>query len=58
MGSHRATLHARERYLFIYRQGSKTPLANGWRSGGDLAYFEFPNAQHNESAWAARLVRS
>ena len=30
-------------------------LANGWRSGEDLAYFEFPGAQHNEAAWAARF---
>jgi predicted alpha/beta superfamily hydrolase len=30
-------------------------LANGWRSGEDLAYFEFPGAQHDESAWAARF---
>jgi predicted alpha/beta superfamily hydrolase len=30
-------------------------LANGWRSGEDLAYFEFPNARHEESAWAARF---
>ena len=30
-------------------------LANGWRSGEDFAYFEFPNAQHDESAWAARF---
>ncbi|HVF29421.1 MAG TPA: alpha/beta hydrolase-fold protein, partial [Pyrinomonadaceae bacterium] len=30
-------------------------LANGWRSGEDIAYFEFPNARHDESAWAARF---
>ncbi|HUR97733.1 MAG TPA: alpha/beta hydrolase-fold protein [Pyrinomonadaceae bacterium] len=30
-------------------------LANGWRSGEDLEYFEFPNAEHDESAWAARF---
>jgi predicted alpha/beta superfamily hydrolase len=30
-------------------------LANGWRSGEDFAYFEFPNAYHEESAWAARF---
>ena len=30
-------------------------LANGWRSGEDFAYFEFPGAQHDESAWAARF---
>jgi predicted alpha/beta superfamily hydrolase len=30
-------------------------LANGWRSGEDFAYFEFPNARHEESAWAARF---
>lgn len=30
-------------------------LANGWHSGEDFAYFEFPNARHEESAWAARF---
>jgi len=30
-------------------------LANGWRSGEDLAYFEIPDAHHDESAWAARF---
>ena len=30
-------------------------LANGWRSGEDFAYFEIPNAHHEESAWAARF---
>lgn len=30
-------------------------LANGWRSGEDFAYFEFPDARHEESAWAARF---
>ena len=30
-------------------------LANGWRSNEDFAYFEFPGAQHEESAWAARF---
>lgn len=30
-------------------------LANGWRSGADLAYYEIPEARHEESAWAARF---
>jgi predicted alpha/beta superfamily hydrolase len=30
-------------------------LANGWREDVDLAYFEFPEARHDESAWAARF---
>ena len=30
-------------------------LANGWRNNEDLAYFEFPEARHDESAWAARF---
>jgi predicted alpha/beta superfamily hydrolase len=30
-------------------------LANGWRSGEDFAYFEIPNARHEESAWAGRF---
>ena len=30
-------------------------LANGWQNGLDLAYFEFPEARHEESAWAARF---
>ena len=30
-------------------------LANGWKSGEDFEYFEFPNARHDESAWAARF---
>lgn len=30
-------------------------LANGWRSGEDFAYFEIPNARHEESAWGARF---
>ena len=30
-------------------------LANGWRSGEDFQYFEFPNARHEEAAWAARF---
>lgn len=29
--------------------------ANGWRENVDLAYFEFPEARHDESAWAARF---
>jgi predicted alpha/beta superfamily hydrolase len=30
-------------------------LANGWRNGEDFAYFEIPEARHEESAWAARF---
>lgn len=30
-------------------------LANGWEMGADLAYFEVPEARHEESAWAARF---
>lgn len=30
-------------------------LANGWTENADLAYFEFPEARHDESAWAARF---
>ena len=30
-------------------------LANGWQNGADFAYFEIPEARHEESAWAARF---
>jgi predicted alpha/beta superfamily hydrolase len=30
-------------------------LANGWKNDLDLAYYEFPEARHEESAWAARF---
>ncbi len=30
-------------------------LANGWKNNHDLAYYEFPEARHEESAWAARF---
>jgi predicted alpha/beta superfamily hydrolase len=30
-------------------------LAHGWQDGRDLAYYEIPNARHDESAWAARF---
>ena len=30
-------------------------LANGWKENLDLAYFEIPEARHDESAWAARF---
>ena len=30
-------------------------LANGWTMGADLAYFEIPEARHEESAWAGRF---
>ena len=30
-------------------------LANGWQENLDLAYFEIPEARHDESAWAARF---
>lgn len=30
-------------------------LANGWEMGADFAYFEIPEARHEESAWAARF---
>lgn len=29
--------------------------ANGWRDNEDLAYYEFPKAEHTEAAWAARF---
>ena len=29
--------------------------ANGWQNDPDLAYYEFPEARHDESAWAARF---
>ena len=30
-------------------------LADGWHDGEDFAYFEIPEARHEESAWAARF---
>jgi predicted alpha/beta superfamily hydrolase len=30
-------------------------LANGWRNNYDFAYYEFPEARHEEAAWAARF---
>jgi hypothetical protein len=30
-------------------------LANGWRNNLDFAYYEFPEARHEETAWAARF---
>jgi predicted alpha/beta superfamily hydrolase len=30
-------------------------LANGWKHGEDFAYFEIPDARHDEAAWAARF---
>lgn len=30
-------------------------LANGWKSDLDLAYYEIPEARHEESAWAQRF---
>ena len=30
-------------------------LANGWTIGADFAYFEIPEARHEESAWASRF---
>jgi predicted alpha/beta superfamily hydrolase len=30
-------------------------LANGWQQNLDFAYAEFPDARHEESAWAARF---
>jgi predicted alpha/beta superfamily hydrolase len=30
-------------------------LANGWRNGLDFAYYEIPEARHEEAAWAARF---
>lgn len=32
-----------------------TLIKKGWRSGRDLKYFEAEGAEHNESAWAARV---
>lgn len=47
------------------REGSRTKhqvralkevlLADGWHDGEDLAYFEIPEARHEEAAWAARF---
>jgi predicted alpha/beta superfamily hydrolase len=31
-------------------------LAHGWKDGLDFAYYEIPDARHEESAWAARFV--
>jgi predicted alpha/beta superfamily hydrolase len=30
-------------------------LANGWQKNLDFAYYEFPEARHEEAAWAARF---
>lgn len=30
-------------------------LANGWKENLDLAFYEIPEARHDESAWAARF---
>jgi predicted alpha/beta superfamily hydrolase len=30
-------------------------LANGWEENLDLAFYEIPEARHDESAWAARF---
>ena len=30
-------------------------LANGWQNNLDFAYYEFPEARHEEAAWAARF---
>lgn len=30
-------------------------LANGWKDNEDFAYYEIPNARHDETAWAARF---
>lgn len=30
-------------------------LANGWRNNLDFAYYEIPDARHEEAAWAARF---
>jgi predicted alpha/beta superfamily hydrolase len=30
-------------------------LANGWKMGEDLAYFEIPDARHDELSWASRF---
>ncbi len=30
-------------------------LANGWQDGEDLAYFEIPEATHDEAAWGSRF---
>lgn len=32
-----------------------TLLKKGWRAGKDLSYFEAEGAEHNETAWAARV---
>jgi predicted alpha/beta superfamily hydrolase len=31
-------------------------VKKGWVEGRDLAYLEVPDAQHTESAWAARVA--
>lgn len=36
----------------------KDTLRNkGWKPGKDLSYFEAEGAEHNETAWAARVER-
>lgn len=30
-------------------------LASGWQENADLAYYEFPEAEHNELAWSQRF---
>lgn len=34
---------------------SEILLANGWREDVDLAYYEFPEAEHNELSWSQRF---
>jgi predicted alpha/beta superfamily hydrolase len=36
---------------------NETLIKKGWRVGKDLQYFEAPDAEHNERAWAARTDR-
>jgi hypothetical protein len=31
-------------------------VKKGWVEGRDLAYLEIPDAEHTESAWAARVA--
>jgi hypothetical protein len=35
----------------------ETLVKKGWRLGKDLGYFEAEGAEHNETAWAARVER-
>jgi predicted alpha/beta superfamily hydrolase len=44
------------RALTDARELNKMLLKKGWVQGGDLFYMEVPDAEHTESAWAARVA--